>query len=237
MSARTCDPHGMRLIGVVSHGNGAGKTRFITGLLEANPGRFATVKFTTVYRDGKFCPKDTQRTCACTRLHDEFNVITDPEVLAQPNTDTGRITAAGARKVIWCLAREGAHLEAWQHVKELLAPDEELVTEGNSAMLVVPSDLLIFLVNPCMPRRFWKSNWRALAERAHVVVVNEAPEAIGKRRPADEAERRASMAEVQAATPETPRIVGRLTAPWAEWAGPLLEDLIGGRVVPQAGPV
>jgi len=228
-----CHPARMRLIGVVSHGNGAGKTRFITNLLEAHPGRFAAVKFTTVFRDGQFCPKDAQRNCACTRLHDRYNVITDMETIAQENTDTGRITAAGATQVIWCLAREGAHLEGWEHVKELIPADAELVTEGNSAMLVVPSDVLVFLVNPCMQRRFWKSNWRPLAERADVIVVNEAPEAIGRRKPANDAERRAAMAEVQEAAPETPRIVARLDAPWGEWAGPLLEELAAGRAVRQ----
>ena len=217
----------MRLIGVVSHGNGAGKTRFITSLLEAHPGRFAAVKFTTVYRDGEFCPKDAQKRCACSKLHDDFNVITDAATLSQEGTDTGRITAAGASRVLWCLTREGAHEAGWQHVKELLSPDDEIVTEGNSAMLVVPSDVLIFIVNPWMQRRFWKPNWRPPAERAHLVVINEAPEAIGRRPPADETERQAAMVDVQEAAPETPRVVARLEAPWGEWAGPLLEELVG----------
>lgn len=218
----------MRLIGVVSHGNGAGKTRLITSLLEAHPGRFAVVKFTTVYRDGQFCPKDAQKRCACSRLHDRFNVITDPATLAQDDTDTGRITAAGARRVLWCLSRDGAHGQAWPHVQELLGPDSpEIVTEGNSALLEIPSDALLFVVNPCMPRKFWKPNWRPLAERASVLIVNEAPEAIGRREPADVAERRAALAEVHEACPEAPRVVARLDAPWSEWAGPLLERLIG----------
>ena len=216
-----------KLIGVVSHGNGAGKTRFITSLLEAHPGRFSVVKFTTVYRDGEFCPKDAQKRCACSKLHDRFNVITDPAILAQENTDTGRITAAGARRVLWCLSREDAHAEAWTHVKELLADDEEILTEGNSALLVVPSDALIFIVNPCMPRKFWKPNWLPLAQKAAALVVNEAPEAIGKRTPAEAAERGASLAEVHAAAPEVPRIVARMEAPWGEWAGPMLEELVG----------
>ena len=222
----------MKLIGVVSHGNGAGKTRLITNLLEAHPGRFSVVKFTTVYRDGEFCPKDAQKRCACSKLHDRFNVISDAATLTQDNTDTGRISAAGARRVLWCLSREGAHAEAWPHVQELLQRDEggeamtEVITEGNSALLEIPSDALIFLVNPCMPRKFWKSNWKELAERAAAIVVNEAPEAIGKRTPAEAEERKASLAEVHAAAPEVPRIVARLDAPWADWAGPMLESLV-----------
>lgn len=215
----------MRLIGIVGHGNGAGKTLFLQRLLEAHPGRFCAVKFTTVFKDGN-CPKDAQRRCACTRLHDAFTVISDDETIRMPNTDTGRIAAAGAHPVIWCLAQPERHAEAWEHVRELLPPDRDILTEGNSALLVLPSDALIFLVNPAMPRKFWKSNWRALAERAQAIVVNDAPEAVGRRAPAGPDEKRASLAEVHEAAPETPRIVARLDAPWSDWAGDLLDDLV-----------
>lgn len=235
----------MRLIGIVGHGNGAGKTLFLERLIAAFPGRFAALKFTTVFKDGN-CPKDAQRRCACTRLHESFTILTniggvslddsadsgpsDAETIGMPNTDTGRLVAAGADPVLWCLAKPGEHELAWEHLRELLPPGKDIVTEGNSALLVVPSDVLIFLVNPAMPRKFWKSNWLELAVRAHVVVVNDAPEAIGRRRPASAAEKREAMAEVHEAAPETPRVVARLEAPWEEWAGDLLSELVAGNV-------
>lgn len=219
----------MRTIGIVSHGNGAGKTLFLERLLQAHPGRFAAVKFTTVFKDGN-CPKDAQRRCACTKLHDAFTILSDDATIRMPNTDTGRIAQAGADPVVWCLARPGEHAAAWEHVKELLPPGRDLVTEGNSAMVELPSDALVFLVNPNMQRRFWKSNWKELAERASVVVVNDAPEAIGRRRPADADEKRAAIADVHAAAPTAPRVVARMEAPWEEWAGDLLEDVVSGAV-------
>ena len=220
----------MRLISVASPGNGSGKTRLIESIGRTWPGRFAAVKFTTVFRDGKFCPKDQQRQCACSRLHDEYNVITDAATIAQENTDTGRITAAGIAPVIWALARPGAHASAWAHVRELLPQDAEVLTEGNTALLSVASDVLLFVVNPCVPVKFWKSNWRELCARAQAVIVNEAPEAVGKRPVAPVETRPAILAEAQAAAPETPRIVARLDAPLRDWAGPFLEALIEGPV-------
>jgi hypothetical protein len=217
----------MRLIGIVGHGNGTGKTLFLQRLLEAHPGRFAAVKFTTVFKDGN-CPKDAQRRCACTKLHDEFTIVSDDETLRMPDTDTGKLAAAGADPVIWTLAKPDAHAAAWSHVREMLPPDRDVLTEGNSALLVVPSDALIFLVNPAVPRKFWKSNWRELAERSSAVVVNDAPEALGRRRAASPEEKRAALDEVHAAAPETPRIVARLGEPWSEWAGDLLDEIVAG---------
>jgi hypothetical protein len=217
----------VRIVSVASHGNGAGKTRLITSLLEAHPGRFAAVKFTTIFRDGQFCPKDEQARCACSKLHGEYHVITDEATLSQDDTDTGRIWAAGARPVLWALAREGGHGKAWEHAREFLRPEAEVLTEGNTALLTIPSDVLLFVVNPCAQRRFWKSNWRPLAERAHAIVVNEAPMALGRRKPASLEEAAASLAEVQEAAPQVPRIVARLDAPFRDWAGPYLEQLVG----------
>ncbi len=215
----------MRLLGIVSHGNGAGKTLFIERLLEAHPGRFAAVKFTTVFRDGN-CPKDAQRRCACTRLHEAFTVISDDQAIRTENTDTGRIARAGADPVIWCLCKPGEHAAGWAHVQELLPGDRELVTEGNSAMEVIPSDALIFLVNPAMPQKFWKSNWLALLQRSRAVVVNDAPGALGRRAAAAPEERRRALDAVHEAAPQTPRVVARLDEPWAAWAGDLLEELV-----------
>jgi len=219
----------MRLVGVVSHGNGTGKTRLITSVAEHWPGRFAAVKFTTVVKDGKFCPKDVAKTCACTKLHDDFSIVDDLETLDMPNTDTGRMLSTGLDPVRWCLARPDTHGAAWEHLRELLPADAELLTEGNTAMHVVPSERLVFVVNPCVPRQAWKPDWKELAQRSAVVIVNEAPEALGRRRPASEEEREATLAELQEATPGLPRVIARFEAPFADWAGPLVESIFDGR--------
>ena len=46
-----------------------------------------------------------------------------------------------------------------------------VITEGNTAMHVVPADRLVFVVNPRVPRAAWKEDWKTLAERSSVVIV------------------------------------------------------------------
>ena len=219
----------MRIVGVVSHGNGTGKTRLLTSAAEHWPGRFAAVKFTTIFTDGKFCPKDVAKTCACTRLHDDFQVLADSASLDVEDRDTGRMLRAGLKPVLWALARPSTHEKAWPHVRELLGEDTELLTEGNTAMHVVPADALIFVVNPRVPRAAWKPDWKELAQRSRVVVVNDAPEALGRRRPASDEDFAAALAEVEEATAGTPRVVARLQEPLESWAGPLLMSILDGR--------
>ena len=219
----------MRLVGVVSHGNGTGKTRLLTSVAEHWPGRFSAVKFTTIFSDGKFCPRDVAKTCACTKLHEDYQVIDDLESLDQPNTDTGRMIAAGLAPVRWCLARPDTHGAAWKHLSTMIPEDAELLTEGNTAMHSVPSDRLVFVVNPRVPRAAWKDDWKALAERSSVVIVNDSVEAVGRRRPAGDEEAGRSLAEVQEATPGLPRVVARYDAAFADWAGPLVESIFDGR--------
>ncbi|MEM7246259.1 MAG: hypothetical protein AAF533_13000 [Acidobacteriota bacterium] len=218
----------MRVIGVSGTGNGSGKTLFITRVAEAHPGRFGALKFTTVFRDGQFCPKDAQKRCACTRLHDEHQVIADEETLSQENTDTGRMIEAGLRPVLWTLARPGSHEAAYQHVRELLPDDREILAEGNTAQPLLRPDVSVFLYNPCVPLRAWKDNWQELAAGADIVIVNDAPVALGRRRPAGEEEHAAASEAVREAAPTVPRVVARLEEPLEAWAGPLLEELIVG---------
>ena len=102
------------------------------------------------------------------------------------------------------------------------------MTEGNTALEHVKADAIVFLANPSMPRKFWKPNWLTLAQRADAIVINDAPSALGRRAPASDEERRASLREVEEANPEAPRIVARMDEPWDAWAGDLLEEIVAG---------
>ncbi len=162
----------MRIVSIAAPGNGSGKTHVLTACLRAHPGRFAAVKFTTVFRDGANCPR-TATACACRSLHGRFTVVTDASVLGMPDTDTGRLTGAGARRVLWCLARPDAHAEAWGHIRQDLIPGEELVlTEGNTAIPVLKPDLLIFVASPAVDRGRWKPDAEKLIRDADHVIVN-----------------------------------------------------------------
>ncbi len=162
----------MKIISVAAPGNGSGKTMALSAILRAFPGRLRAVKFTTVFKDGINCPR-TEKACACRELHGRFTVVTDPEVLATEDTDTGRLTRAGARSVLWCLALAGAHREAWDHLRtDLLAAEDDLITEGNSVIPVLDPDLLLMVMSPRLPRERWKPDTWSLVLRADLVVIN-----------------------------------------------------------------
>ena len=162
----------MRIISVGAPGNGSGKTMTLATILSSWPGRFDTVKFTTVFKDGVNCPR-TEKACACRELHGRFTVVTDPVVLATENTDTGRLTRAGARSILWCLTQSGAHAEAWRHLRdELLTDTRCLVTEGNSIIPFLEPDLLVMVMSPNTPRDRYKPDTWPLVRAAQYVVIN-----------------------------------------------------------------
>lgn len=162
----------MTIVSVAAPGNGSGKTRTLAAILEAFPGRFAVVKFTTVFKDGVNCPR-TEKACACRSLHGRYTVVTDPAVLAMEDTDTGRLTQAGGSPVYWCLALVGAHEEAWSHVRnDLLAPGASVLTEGNTVIPILEPDLLVMVVSPRVPRERWKPDAEDLIRKADVAIVN-----------------------------------------------------------------
>lgn len=163
----------MRTLSIAGPANGAGKTSLAAALCRAFPGRLDVVKFTTVYRDGSFCPRDDDDRCACRDLDGPFLVCEDRDVVEREGTDTGRIARAGARRTHWAVSRPDGYRLLWPHLRELhLEPDARVVTEGNTAAAFIGPDLLVFLLNPYVPREKWKDNaWRVLAG-ADVVFIN-----------------------------------------------------------------
>ena len=162
----------MSIISVAATGNGSGKTSMLSTIHAAFPGTLDAIKFTTVFSDGVNCPR-TATACACRELHGRFRVVTDPDILASEETDTGRLIRSGARSMLWCLARPGAHRELWAHVRsDLLEEGAHVITEGNSIVPFLSSDLVIMVMSPRLSRARWKPDTWDLAGRADFVVVN-----------------------------------------------------------------
>jgi hypothetical protein len=160
------------VLSIVAPCNGSGKTSLLLTLLGASPGAFTAVKASTVYRDGRHCPREGSG-CACRRLAGPFTVIDDPAVLAQRGTDTGRMVACGAARTLWCLCRPGAHAAMWRAVTEgHLRSGEPALVEGGGVLAVLEPEAIVMVASPGPPRDRWKDSTRALAERASLVVVN-----------------------------------------------------------------
>jgi hypothetical protein len=160
------------VISVAACGNGSGKTTLMESILRALPGRLAAIKFTTVFRDGVNCPK-SEVSCACRELHGAFTIVRDAARIGMDGTDTGRMTRAGAAAVWWCLARPGAHREAWDHLRrDVLPAGQECLVEGNSAVSTLTPDRLLVILTPRLPRPRWKPDAWDLAGRADHLLIN-----------------------------------------------------------------
>jgi len=155
-------------------------------------------------------------------------VIEDPAVLGEPGTDTHRLLEAGARRVLWAIARHGAVQEAWRAVRNRLAAEERVVMEGSTIVGQAKPDRLVFVVHPFLSPSRWKPTSAALLSEADIVVVN---------RPAAEVrEPSAEVLEAVAGARGHGRTrVADVTRPLPEWAPDLAGDLASPSPIPADG--
>lgn len=155
----------MRVVSIAAPGSHSGKTTLLAALCRAFPGRLDAVKFTTVYREGPLCPRDGELACPCGDPDGDYLICEDRGVVERPGTDTGKISAAGARRAHWAIGRPEAYRLLWPELCDRFLPSgARVVTEGNTGAAFIGPDLLVFLYNPWIPREKWKdSAWRILA--------------------------------------------------------------------------
>ena len=82
-------------------------------------GSASAVKFTTTEDVFERCPRGTP--CVVCDIDVPFRIVDDPAVLAEAGTDTDRLGRAGARRVLWAIAKEHAAEAAWRAVRSRLA--------------------------------------------------------------------------------------------------------------------
>jgi hypothetical protein len=162
----------MKVVSVSAPCNGSGKTSLLLSIASAFPGVFSAVKFTTIYREEQFCPvKDHD--CACHRLEGKYLICADPDVLSQPNTDTGKLSETPVRKVYWCIAKPEGYPEMLTDLQEhCLHQNTPLLVEGNTVTEFLVPQLRLFMVNPWLPLSWWKQHSRALLDQSDFIVVN-----------------------------------------------------------------
>ena len=162
----------MNVISIDAPCNGSGKTSLILSILSAFPNTFAFTKFTTIYGDEQFCPaKDHD--CACHRLRGDYNICTDAEVLSRPDTDTGKIWRAGAVQTLWCVSRPEGYPEMLrEYTTNHLRADTPLLVEGSTVAKHLRPTLHVAVVNPLLPKSWWKDKAEQAVTAADFVVVN-----------------------------------------------------------------
>jgi hypothetical protein len=208
------------LVSVAGASSRAGKTSLVVSVLAALPrGAAAAVKFTTAEDVFQRCPRGTP--CVVCDIDVPFRIVEDPRVLDEPGTDTARLAAAGARRVVWAIARAGAVGPAWRRVQALAGPGLT-VMEGSTIVDVAQPDLLLFVAHPFLSPERWKPTTAALAARADAVVLN---------RPRGEGREPAAgvRAALVAARGRDDLRTADVTAPLGDWAPDLaarLETLV-----------
>jgi len=195
----------------------AGKTAAAVALVEAHPRSSAiAVKFTTTEDVFVRCPRGTP--CVVCDIDVPYRIVGDEATLRQPGTDTDRLAAAGARRVVWVIAKREHAAAAWAAVKGSLR-DEPVVIEGSSIVEIAQPDLNVFVVHPFLAPERWKAGSDRLVRSADFVVVN-----LHRR------ERRAPAQSVVSALEQwrggREIRVANVTRPLAEWAPDLLRRLV-----------
>jgi hypothetical protein len=204
------------LVSVAGASSRAGKTSLLVSLLRALPVRAAAaVKFTTTEDVFERCPRGTP--CVVCDIDVPFRVVEDPRVLDEPGTDTARLRAAGAHRVVWAIARAGAIEPAWRRVEALAGPGLTLM-EGSTIVDVAQPDLLLFVAHPFLSPERWKPTTAGLVARADAVVLNRPHGETREPAPAV----RAALASARG---RDDLRVADVTAPLAEWAPDLAARL------------
>jgi len=162
----------MNVISVAAPCNGSGKTSLMVSIAKTFPEVFSAAKFTTIYQEKQFCPVG-DHDCACHRLQGEYLICTDPQVLAQPNTDTEKISRSGVKQMYWCVAKPEGYPELVREFsKHYLNDSPPLLVEGNTVIEFLRPHLRLFMVNPCLPVSWWKQHTNQFLEASNFIVVN-----------------------------------------------------------------
>ena len=163
----------MRIVSVSGACSRAGKTSLMESLLRTLPrGAAAAVKFTTTEDVFERCPRGS--VCVVCDIDVPFRIVRDPAVLGEPGTDTERLGAAGAREVVWAIARAAAAPLAWAAVARMLEGMPLAVLEGSTVVeqgLARP-DLALFVAHRSMPPERWKATSASLIAAADRVVIH-----------------------------------------------------------------
>jgi hypothetical protein len=201
----------------------AGKTALAVSLLRALPrGTSVAVKFTTTEDVFERCPRGSP--CVVCDIDVPFRIVEDPEILAESGTDTRRLGDAGARRVVWAIAR-ASHVEAaWAAVRMRIPGAENVVMEGSTIVDTARPDLLLFVLHPFLSPERWKPTSAALLARADAVVIN--------RPSAEPRDPSAAVLEAVAAHRPDGVCVADVTRPLADWAPDLLARLHPSLLVP-----
>ena len=102
--------------------------------------------------------------------HTGAPVITDPQLISTPGTDTGALIGAGAKMVIWVNASKPELAAELDRALSMFPPGGLLVIEGNSALTHIKPDFTVFVMG--VPFEDFKPSASSALEKADLVLVD-----------------------------------------------------------------
>jgi molybdopterin-guanine dinucleotide biosynthesis protein len=160
----------MALVVVGGHSRNVGKTSVVAGLIAALPERNWTAAKITQYGHGVCSVNGESCDCAV----DEHTWAITEEHDRSAESDTSRFLVAGAHRVLWVRTKQGWLAEAMPDLRRELGTAENVILESNSVLKFMRPDVYLTVLD--MATADFKDSAREFLDRAHAVILHEAPE-------------------------------------------------------------
>ncbi|MBI5417894.1 hypothetical protein HZA55_08125 [Candidatus Poribacteria bacterium] len=134
----------MKIISITGATSSVGKTYVSCALLKLLHG-WAALKITRC-KEGK-CPKN--KGCnVCHELKEDFQLVNDPEIIGQKNTDTWKMRQSGASQVFWLKTKPKALEKAVNITLDFISRIKipGILIEGNSFLETHSANLSIMII-------------------------------------------------------------------------------------------
>jgi hypothetical protein len=92
--------------------------------------------------------------------------------LLQSGKNTQRLSAAGAKEVVWIIARKSNLGEAYQHLLEHLPRNAIAIMEGSTITSISKPDLIFYVAANHIPPMRWKENAKQILGNANFIILN-----------------------------------------------------------------
>ena len=136
----------MALVVVGGHTRNIGKTTLSTQILAATAGMQWTAMKITQYGHN-VCSANGE---ACDCSDPDHPVAVSEERDAASGTDTSRMLAAGAERVLWVRTQQGALVEAMPRIRKELSLHTNVLIESNSVLRFLKPDVYVAVLQPAV---------------------------------------------------------------------------------------
>ena len=155
----------MAVVVVGGHTRNIGKTTLAAQILSATAGMQWTAMKITQY--GHNVCSANGESCDCATADHAVAVSEERDV--QSGTDTSRMLAAGAKRVLWIRTQQGALLEAMPRIRKEMAASTNVLIESNSVLRFLRPHLFVAVLQPAIAD--FKTSASRYLDRADALFV------------------------------------------------------------------